>query len=45
MNRHLTCFLGPHRRVAYEAKRRWKDGTTHVVMTAPVPRPRRHLVT
>ena len=41
-------------RVAYELKRRWKDGTTHVVMTpevlierllALVPRPRRHLVT
>ena len=37
-----------------ELKRRWKDGTTHVVMTpevlierllAFVPRPRRHLVT
>ena len=40
--------------MAYELKRRWKDGTTHVVMTpevlierllALVPRPRRHLVT
>ena len=46
--------LLPDGRVAYELKRRWKDGTTHVVMTAPVlverllalvPRPRRHLVT
>ncbi len=41
-------------RVCYELKRRWRDGTTHVVMTpevlierllALVPRPRRHLVT
>jgi hypothetical protein len=40
--------------VAYSLKKRWKDGTTHVVMTkqvlmerlcALVPRPRRHLVT
>ena len=46
--------LLPDGRVAYELKRRWKDGTTHVVMTpevlverllALVPRPRRHLVT
>ena len=46
--------LLPDGRVAYELKRRWKDGTTHVVMTAEVlverllalvPRPRRHLVT
>ncbi len=44
----------PDGRVCYELKRRWKDGTTHVVMTpevlierllALVPRPRRHLVT
>lgn len=44
----------PDGRVAYSLKRRWKDGTTHVVMTkqvlmerlcALVPRPRRHLVT
>ena len=41
-------------RVCYELKRRWKDGTTHVVLepqvllerlVALVPRPRRHLVT
>ena len=41
-------------RIAYSLKRRWKDGTTHVVLTgqvlierllALVPRPRRHLVT
>jgi hypothetical protein len=41
-------------RVAYQLKRRWRDGTTHVVMRpevlierllALVPRPRRHLVT
>jgi len=40
--------------LVYELKRRWRDGTTHVVMTpqvllerlaALVPRPRRHLVT
>ena len=40
-------------RVCYELKQRWKDGTTHVVMSpevlierllALVPRPRRHLV-
>ena len=46
--------LLPDGRVAYELKRRWKDGTTHVVMSpevlierllALVPRPRRHLVT
>jgi hypothetical protein len=44
----------PDGRVVYELKRRWRDGTTHVVMTpqvllerlaALVPRPRRHLVT
>ena len=44
----------PDGRVAYSLKKRWKDGTTHVVMTkqvlmerlcALVPRPRRHLVT
>jgi hypothetical protein len=46
--------LLPDGRVAYSLKKRWKDGTTHVVMTkqvlmerlcALVPRPRRHLVT
>ncbi|MFT4843432.1 MAG: hypothetical protein ACI90M_003911, partial [Candidatus Azotimanducaceae bacterium] len=46
--------LLPDGRVAYSLKRRWKDGTTHVVLTgqvlierllALVPRPRRHLVT
>ena len=46
--------LLPDGRVCYELKRRWKDGTTHVVMepqvlierlVALVPRPRRHLVT
>ena len=46
--------LLPDGRVAYALKKRWKDGTTHVVMTkqvlmerlcALVPRPRRHLVT
>jgi len=40
--------------VAYSVKKKWKDGTTAVVMTpqvlmerlcALVPRPRRHLVT
>ena len=40
--------------MCYELKRRWRDGTTHIVMTpevlierllALVPRPRRHLVT
>jgi len=44
----------PDGRVAYELKRRWKNGTTHVVMEpqvfierlcALVPRPRKHLVT
>ena len=44
----------PDGRVAYSLKKRWKDGTAHVVMTkqvlmerlcALVPRPRRHLVT
>lgn len=44
--------LLPDGRVADELKRRWEDGTTHLVMTpevlverllAPVPRPRRHL--
>ena len=46
--------LLPDGRVAYALKKRWKDGTTHVVLTAQVlierllalvPRPRRHLVT
>jgi len=46
--------LLPDGRVAYALKRRWKDGTTHVVMApevlierllALVPPPRRHLVT
>ena len=46
--------LLPDGRVAYELKRKWKDGTTHVVMepgvlierlVALVPRPRKHLVT
>ena len=46
--------LLPDGRVSYELKRRWKNGTTHVVMQpevlierliALVPRPRRHLVT
>ena len=46
--------LLPDGRVAYSLKKRWKDGTTHVVLTgqvlierllALVPRPRRHLVT
>ena len=46
--------LLPDGRVCYELKRRWKDGTTNVVMPpevlierllALVPRPRRHLVT
>ncbi len=46
--------LLPDGRVCYELKRRWKDGSTRVVMTpevlierllALVPRPRRHLVT
>jgi hypothetical protein len=46
--------LLPDGRVSYALKRRWKDGTTHVVMRpevlierllALVPRPRRHLVT
>ncbi|MBL8752030.1 MAG: transposase [Planctomycetes bacterium] len=41
-------------RIGYLMKKRWRDGTTHVVMTkqvlmerlcALVPRPRRHLVT
>ena len=41
-------------RIGYVLKKRWRDGTTHVVMTkevlmerlcALVPRPRRHLVT
>ena len=44
----------PDGRVAYSLKKRWRDGTTAVVMTkgvlmerlcALVPRPRRHLVT
>ncbi len=44
----------PDGRVAYQLKRRWQDGTTHVVLEpqvllerlcALVPRPRRHLVT
>ncbi|MCB9879406.1 MAG: transposase [Planctomycetes bacterium] len=46
--------LLPDGRVAYSLKRRWKDGSTHVVMEpevlierllALVPPPRRHLVT
>jgi hypothetical protein len=46
--------LLPDGRVAYSLKKRWKDGTTHVVMTkqvlmerlcALVPKPRKHLVT
>ncbi len=46
--------LLPDGRVAYSLKKRWKDGTSSVVMTkqvllerlcALVPRPRRHLVT
>ena len=46
--------LLPDGRVAYSLKRRWKDGTSSVVMEpqvlmerlcALVPRPRRHLVT
>jgi hypothetical protein len=46
--------LLPDGRIAYSLKKRWKDGTTHVVLTgqvlierllALVPRPRRHLVT
>ena len=46
--------LLPDGRVAYELKRRWNDGTTHVVLepqvllerlVALIPRPRRHLVT
>jgi hypothetical protein len=46
--------LLPDGRVAYSLKKRWKDGTTAVVMSpqmlmerlcALVPRPRRHLVT
>jgi hypothetical protein len=46
--------LLPDGRVAYSLKKRWKDGTTHVILTgqvlierllALVPRPRRHLVT
>ena len=46
--------LLPDGRVAYSLKKRWKDGTSHVVMSpqvlmerlcALVPRPRRHLVT
>ena len=46
--------LLPDGRVSYALKRRWQDGTTHVVMRpevlierllALVPRPRRHLVT
>ena len=46
--------LLPDGRVCYELKRRWQDGTTHVVLepqvflerlVALVPRPRRHLVT
>ncbi|MFN3244269.1 MAG: transposase [Planctomycetota bacterium] len=45
--------LLPDRRVCYELKRRWRCGTTHVVMkpevlmqrlVALVPRPRRHLM-
>jgi hypothetical protein len=40
-------------RIAYSLKKRWKDGTTHVVMTkqvlmwlcALVPKPRKHLAT
>ena len=44
----------PDGRIAYSLKKRWKDGTTHVVMTkqvlmerlcALVPKPRKHLVT
>jgi len=44
----------PDGRVSYELKKRWRDGTTHVVLTAAVlierllalvPRPRKHLVT
>jgi hypothetical protein len=46
--------LLPDGRVAYSLKKRWKDGTTHVVKTkqvlmerlcALVPKPRKHLVT
>jgi hypothetical protein len=46
--------LLPDGRVRYALKKRWKDGTTHVVLTAAVlierllalvPRPRKHLVT
>ena len=46
--------LLPDGRVSYELKRRWKDGTRHVVLepqvlierlVALVPRPRKHLVT
>ena len=46
--------LLPDGRVSYALKKRWKDGTTHVVLEpqvlmerlcALVPRPRRHLVT
>jgi len=46
--------LLPDGRVGYSLKKRWKDGTTHVVLEpqvlmerlcALVPRPRRHLVT
>ena len=44
----------PDGRIAYSLKKRWKDGTAHVVMTkevlmerlcALVPKPRKHLVT
>ena len=44
----------PDGRIGYSLKKRWKDGTTHVVMTkavlmerlcALVPKPRKHLVT
>ncbi|MFT6083042.1 MAG: hypothetical protein ACJAQZ_005126, partial [Planctomycetota bacterium] len=46
--------LLPDGRVSYALKKRWKDGSTHVVLTAAVlierllalvPRPRKHLVT
>lgn len=46
--------LLPDGRVAYSLKKRWQDGTSHVVLTpqvlmerlcALVPRPRKHLVT
>ncbi|MEO6597711.1 MAG: transposase [Planctomycetota bacterium] len=46
--------LSPDGRVLYSLKKRWKDGTSHVVLTAQVlmerlcalvPRPRKHLVT